>query len=127
MSCSLIKWMAYLCTMATVRMEKVAALLQRELATIFQQHMNTHFDNTMITVTRVRTSPDLGVAKAYLSFFPVEKRDSTLALVNEKRTFIRKMLGDKIAKQLRVTPELLFFMDDSLDYYEEIDRLLKKK
>jgi ribosome-binding factor A len=113
--------------MSTVRMEKVAALLQRELAVIFQQHMNTQFANTMITVTRVRVSPDLGVAKGYLSFFPVDKRDSTLALVNEKKSLIRKFLGEKVGKQIRVVPELMFFMDDSLDYYEEIDRLLKKK
>jgi ribosome-binding factor A len=113
--------------MATVRMEKVAALIQRELAIIFQQHMNSHFSGTMITVTNVRMSPDMGIAKAYLSFFPVEKRDASLQEVNTKKLLVRKWLGEKVGKQLRIVPELHFFVDDSLDYYEEIDKLLKKK
>ena len=113
--------------MASVRMEKVAALIQRELATIFQQQMNTHFSGVMITVTTVRVSPDMGTAKAFLSFFPVEKREATLKLVTTKKVFVRKLLGEKVGKQLRVVPELQFFVDDSLDYYEQIDKLLKKK
>ena len=122
-----LKWIAYLCTMATVRMEKIAALIQRELAIIFQQHMNTMFAGTMITVTRVRVSPDMGIASGYLSFFPVEKRDDAMKLVEEKRLHLRKLLGDKVGKQIRKIPDLRFFVDDSLDYYEEIDKLLKPK
>ncbi len=108
-------------------MEKVAALIQRELAVIFQLNMNTHFEGTMITVTTVRVSPDMGTAKAYLSLFPVEKRDLAMKLVQEKKQYLRKLLGDKVGKQLRVVPELQFHVDDSIDYFEEIDRLLKKK
>lgn len=113
--------------MATVRMEKIAALIQRELAVIFQQQMNTMFSGTMITVTRVRVSPDMGLASSYLSFFPVEKRDEALKLVEEKRLHLRKLLGEKVGKQIRKIPDLRFFIDDSLDYYEEIEKLLKPK
>lgn len=80
----------------------------------------------MVTVTSVRVAPDLSVAKAYLSFFPTEKKEVGLELVKEKSSLIRKLLGDAVGKQLRKVPSLAFYIDDSLDYYEEIDRLLKK-
>ncbi len=108
-------------------MEKVAALIQRELAIIFQQQMSSHFGGAMITVTTVRMSPDMGVAKSYLSFFPVDKRDGAMKIVQEKKLLVRKWLGEKVGKQLRIIPELHFYVDDSIDYFEEIDRLLKKK
>ena len=113
--------------MSTVRQEKISALIKREMSTIFQQNMNSLFGGVMITVTQVRVSPDLGVAKSYLSVFPTEKRDSILKLVEAKNHHLRKLLGDRVGKQLRKIPELSFFIDDSLDYYEEVDRLLKKK
>lgn len=113
--------------MSSVRLEKMAALIKREMSTIFQQNMSALFHGTMITVTNVRVSPDLGVAKIYLSFFPVERRESEMQSVNEHNSHLRRLLGDKVGKQLRKIPELQFYLDDSLDYYEEIDRLLKKK
>lgn len=94
---------------------------------IFQQNMHTLFSGMMITVTQVRISPDLGLAKAYLSFFPAEKREEGMAVVEEKKFQIRKLLGQQVGKQIRKIPELSFYIDDSLDYFEEIDRLLKKK
>ncbi len=112
--------------MSSVRLDKVSALIKRELALLFQQNMHTMFEGMMITVTQVRVSPDLGVAKAYLSFFPVEKRQPGIALVQEKKGHLRKLLADQVGKQLRKIPELIFFVDDSFDYFEEIDRLLKK-
>lgn len=112
--------------MSSVRLEKVSALLKRELSTLFQQNMHSNFNGMMITVTQVRVSPDLGLAKAYLSFFPAEKREEGIQLVNEKKTLLRKLLAGQVGKQLRKIPELSFFVDDSLDYFEEIDRLLKK-
>jgi ribosome-binding factor A len=111
--------------MASVRIEKVAALVKKEMAVIFQQHMNDLFRGTMITVTQVRISPDMGVARIYLSFFPGDRKDKGLELVRELATTLRRKLADKVAKQLRKIPELHFYIDDSLDYYEEIDRLLK--
>lgn len=116
----------YFCTMSSVRLEKVSALLKRELSTLFQQNMHSMFEGMMITVTQVRVSPDLGVAKAYLSFFPSEKKEHGLQVTNEKKNQMRKLLAAQVGKQLRKIPELSFFVDDSLDYFEEIDRLLKK-
>jgi ribosome-binding factor A len=112
--------------MASVRLEKVGALVRKELSTLFQLNMNSMFNGVMITVTIVRVSPDMGLAKAYLSIFPAAKKDETMALLEEKNGFIRKMLADRVAKQLRKVPDLRFYIDDSLDYFEEIDRLLKK-
>jgi ribosome-binding factor A len=112
--------------MASVRSEKVAALVKRELALLFQQQMNVLFKGIMITVTNVRMSPDMGVAKAYLSLFPPARKDEGMKIVADQTGLLRKMLGDRVAQQLRKVPELHFYVDDSLDYYEEIDRLLKK-
>ncbi len=117
----------YICGMSTVRLEKIGALIKRELSLIFQQNMNTMFKGMMITVTSVRVSPDMGLAKAYLSFFPTEKKDEGLQMVDEKNLHIRKHLGNAVGKQIRKIPELSFYIDDSLDYFEEIDKLLKKK
>ena len=112
--------------MSSVRLEKVSALLKRELSTLFQQNTHSMFEGMMVTVTQVRVSPDLGVARAYLSFFPTEKKDHGIELANEKKAHLRKLLANQVGKQLRKIPELSFFVDDSLDYFEEIDRLLKK-
>jgi ribosome-binding factor A len=112
--------------MSSVRLEKIGALIKKELALVFQQNMSTSFNGMMITVTNVRISPDLSIAKIYLSFFPSEKKTQGLALVESKNGWIRKILGISIAKQIRKIPELHFYMDDSMDYFLEIDRLLKK-
>ncbi len=113
--------------MSSIRLEKVGSLIKRELSTIFQQNMSVMFSGMMISVTQVRVSPDLGLAKAYLSFFPTDKRAEGLKIVEDKNHLIRKMLADSVGKQIRKIPELTFYIDDSLDYAEEIDRLLKKK
>ena len=113
--------------MATVRLEKIGSLIKRELSLIFQQNMGTMFKGMMITVTSVRVSPDMGLAKSYLSFFPTEKKEEGLQMVEEKNLHIRKLLGNAVGKQIRKIPELSFYIDDSLDYFEEIDKLLKKK
>lgn len=112
--------------MASIRLEKISSLLKRELSVIFQQNNNTLFAGTMVTVTNVRVTPDLGLAKVYLSFFPTEKKESGLEKVEEKNHHIRKLLAEQVGKQLRKIPELNFYIDDSLDYMDEIERLLKK-
>jgi ribosome-binding factor A len=112
--------------MASVRLEKIAALVKKELSVLFQRNMSVLFDGVMITVTQVRVSPDMGVAKVYLSFFPTEKKKEGLESVVKHTATLRRMLGEKVGKQLRKIPELHFHIDDSLDYFEEIDRLLKK-
>jgi ribosome-binding factor A len=112
--------------MESVRQQKVARLLQKELAEIFRSNSKTLFNGAFITVTIVRVSPDLGYAKIYLSIMAVKDKNAMLAVINEHTSKIRHQLAEKIRKQVRVIPELSFFIDDSLDYAENIDRLLKK-
>ena len=79
----------------------------------------------MVSVTRVRISPDLSVCTAYLSVFPSERGEEIIRNVNENQKTIRYELGTRVRNQLRIIPELRFFIDDSLDYIEHIDELLK--
>jgi ribosome-binding factor A len=112
--------------MDSVRQNKVARLLQKELANIFQAENKNMLPGKLITVTVVRVSPDLGLAKVYLSIFPHKPEEDNLAIVNEHHKLIRNTLAHNIRHQVRVIPELAFFIDDSMDYVEKIDQLLKK-
>lgn len=96
------------------------------MAIIFQKEMNTLFHGTMISVTQVTVSPDIGVAKIHLSFFPIERRTEGMKMVEEQKVHLRHALATQTGKQLRKIPELIFILDDSLDRVEEIERLLKK-
>lgn len=80
----------------------------------------------MISVTRTKVSPDLGICTAYLSVFPSEKGEEIVENIRKNEKTVRYELGTKIRHQLRIVPELRFFIDDSLDYIERIDELLKK-
>ena len=80
----------------------------------------------MISVTRVKVSPDLGICTAYLSVFPSEKGEELLENIRKNTSAVRYDLGQRVRNQLRIIPELRFFIDDSLDYIEKIDELLKK-
>ena len=80
----------------------------------------------MVSVTRVKISPDLSICTAYLSIFPSEKGEEILANINANGKSVRYELGTRVRNQLRIIPELRFFIDDSLDYIERIDELLKK-
>jgi len=108
----------------TTRQRKVSRLLQKELGSYFQRNSPT-FNNKIITVTVVRISPDLSVAKIYLSIFPVKPGENILQLIREHSGNIRHFLGSQVKHQLRIIPELTFFIDDTLDYIEKIDNLLK--
>lgn len=110
--------------MQETRQNKVARLMQKELAQIFQEQTRA-MHGMMVSVTRTKVSPDLGVCTAYLSVFPSEKAEETVHNVNENMRTIRFELGKRIGKQVRIIPELRFFLDDSLDYIERIDKLLK--
>ena len=111
--------------MQETRQNKIARLLQKELSIIFQQQTRaTH--GTMVSVTRVKISPDLSVCTAYLSIFPSDKADTLLRNITANEKAVRYELGTRVRHQLRIIPELRFFQDDSLDYIERIDELLKK-
>ena len=111
--------------METTRQQKIARLLQRELSELFRlQTQGMH--GTLVTVSAVRVSPDLSIAKGYLSIFPSENAEEISKNINENARSIRYEIGTKVRYQLRVIPEFKFFIDDSLDYIEHIDELLKK-
>jgi ribosome-binding factor A len=113
--------------MESKRQQKVSQLLQRDLAEIFQIDMRGQFSqNGMITVTKVNITKDLSVAKAYLSLFAVSDKEAFLGEIKEKTSMIRGLLGKRIRHQLRITPELLFYLDDSLDYIENIEKLVNE-
>ncbi len=111
--------------MDSIRQNKVNSLLVQELAAVFLEEGRALFPGGMITVTGVRVSPDLGIAKTYLSLFPTKDNKAVLERIKEHAHQLRGKLGRRIGKQMRVVPELLFYLDDSLDRAEEIDKLLK--
>jgi ribosome-binding factor A len=112
--------------MESVRQQKVNKLVQKELAEIFRSESKNLFGGAFITVTQARVSPDLGSAKVYLSIMATKDKLAIFKLVEEQKPAIRKRLGNLIGKQLRVVPDLQFFIDDSLDYAMKIEELLKK-
>lgn len=115
--------------METTRQAKIARLLQKELSEIFRQQ-TAKMRNVIVSVSTVRVSPDLSVARVYVSVFPSAKAEEMLESINKSAKTIRYELAQKVRFQLRKTPELSFFADDSLDYIENIDHLLaedKKK
>ncbi len=111
--------------MTTTRQHKVSRLLQKELGEYFQRHGSATTGGKMITVTVVRISPDLGVAKVYLSIFPAENAQEAVQAVSDKAGLVRSVVGNKLRNQLRHSPEFAFFLDDSLDYIDRIEDLLK--
>ena len=96
------------------------------MADILQKEGKDLFSGILISVTNVRISPDLSVARVYVSIFPSEKAQATLLEVKKHNSKLRGLLGLKVGKQLRIVPQLDFHIDDSLDYIDNIDRLLKE-
>ena len=111
--------------MEETRQNRISRLLQKELSLIFQSQTRT-MHGVMVSVTKVKISPDLSICTAYLSVFPSEKGEEILKNITANEKTIRYDLGKKVRNQLRIIPELRFFLDDSLDYLERIDELLKK-
>ena len=110
--------------METTRQNKICRLLQKELSEIFLLQTKS-MPGVLVSVSAVRISPDLSVARAYLSIFPSEKANEIIKNINENIKSVRYELGTRVGDQLRIIPELKFFVDDSLDYLEKIDELLK--
>ena len=110
--------------METTRQQKIARLIQKDLGEIFQAMGRDLFPGNMITVTKVYISPDLYVAKAYLSLFGKTAKNQLLGQINTHKKEIRLKLGNRIHNQVRSIPELEFFIDDSFDYIENIENLL---
>ena len=112
--------------MENTRQEKIAKQIQRDIAEIFQRDVAESLRGVLTTVTAVRVSPDLGYAKIYVSIFPFDKAQATLAIIEQQNKQIRGALGRRMRFQVKVIPELQFFIDDSLEYIDNIDSLLKK-
>ena len=110
--------------METTRQNKISRLLQKELSEIFLLQTKA-MPGVLVSVSAVRISPDTSIARVYLSVFPSEKAEEIVKNVNDNMKTIRYELGTRVRHQLRIIPELKFFVDDSLDYIEKIDSLLK--
>ena len=111
---------------ASTRQLKVGREIQKELAEIIRAKGMAAFGGALVTVSEVRVSPDLSVAKVFVSIFPSDKQAAVMNLIEENSRALRGELGRAVGKQLRIVPELIFLVDSSLDYAEHIDQLLKK-
>ncbi len=111
--------------MESTRLNKIGRLLQKELGDIFQKQTQA-MHGTLVSVSAVRVSADLSVARVYLSIFPSTRGNELLEAIRKNTKSIRFDLGQRVRLQLRKIPELAFFIDDSLDYLENIDKLLQK-
>lgn len=111
--------------METTRQNKISRLIQKELSEIFLLQTKA-MNGVLVSVSAVRISPDMSIARVYLSVFPSEKSQEIVKNINDNMKSIRFELGTRVRHQFRIIPELKFFVDDSLDYVERIDELLKK-
>ena len=110
----------------TTRQQKVARQIQKDLAEILRARGMAAYQGAMLTVSGVKITPDLALAKVYVSIFPSVKAEDVMEQLGEETSRLRGELGRRVSKQLRIVPELVFYLDDSLDYVEHIDELLKK-
>ena len=111
--------------METSRQNRISRLIQKELSEIFLLQTKS-MNGVLVSVSAVRISPDMSIARVYLSVFPSERSQEIVKNINDNMKSIRYELGTRVRHQLRIIPELKFFVDDSLDYAERIDELLKK-
>ena len=113
---------------ASTRQLKVAREIQKALAEIIRSKGMSAMGGALVTVSEVRVSPDLSVAKVWVSIFPIggAKKEDVMTAIQDNTSDLRRRLGLRVGKQLRIIPQLTFFLDDSLDYIEKIDTLLKQ-
>ena len=111
--------------MESTRQKKVSRQLLKDLSEILQLKGRDLIGTSLVSVTVVRVSPDLSIARVYISVFGTEDKEDLLAKMNQQSYAIRKKLGERIRNQMRKVPELKFFLDDSVDYSQQIEDLLK--
>lgn len=117
----------YLCAlMDSTRQQKVARLIQKELGEYFMRDGRMLYGNVMVSVTDLRVSPDLSVARIHISIFPNEAREKTLSVIEANTRRIRMEIGQGLKNQLRKIPDLYFYIDDTFDRVQHIENLLKK-
>jgi len=112
--------------MESKRQQKFAGVIQQDLAAIFQREGMNYLPNTLITITRVRVTPDLAIARVFLSFFNNGNQQLALQTIKSHANEIRYKLGAKIKDQVRIIPQLEFFVDDTSDYVERMDKIFDK-
>ena len=110
----------------STRQLKVAKEIQKVMAEVIRSKGMAAFGGALVSVSGVKVSPDLAIAKIYVSVFPSDKAEAVMAVLDENAKALRGELGSKVGKQLRIVPEITFYLDNSLDYVEHIDELLKK-
>lgn len=109
----------------STRQLKVASQIQRDMAEIIRQKGMAFFDGALVSVSGVKISPDLSVAKVYVSVFPSSKAETVMKTLGAETKALRGELGNRVARQLRIVPEIIFYLENSLDYVERIEELLK--
>ena len=109
----------------TTRQQKYAKLIQKELSEIFQRDKRGILDNAFVTIADVKMNPDLSVARVYISMLLAREKEKTLENINRHKSELRKALGDKIGKQVRIIPELIFYKDDVEENATRMEDLLK--
>lgn len=109
----------------TTRQQKYARLIQKELSEIFQRDKRGILENAFITIAEVKMNPDLSVAKVYISMLLTKEKEKTLENINKHKSELRRALGDKIGKQVRIIPELIFYKDELEEKANRMDDLLK--
>ena len=115
----------YFCTMSSIRQSRIEGVILEELSVFFQRNAREICLGAMVSVTVVRVTSDLSLARCYVSIFAGPDKKEVLESINENVKKIRGEVGKRL-KNMRKIPELLFFIDDSLDYASQIDVLLKK-
>ncbi len=111
----------------STRQQKIARQFQRDMADIFSKEAAGLLRGVMATVTAVRVSPDFSYARFYVSIFPFERSAAVMEMLEKQNWMLRRSLGQRIRNQLKVVPEIQFFLDDSLEYIDNIDHLLRKE
>jgi len=111
--------------MDSTRQNKFARLIQKEIADLFQKEGSNFYGHSFVTVTKAKVTPDLSIARIYLSIFKDKDPNAVINHLKHQKHLIRKKLGNKIKNQARIIPELEFYLDDSLDYAEKIDNIMK--
>jgi ribosome-binding factor A len=109
----------------STRQQKVGKLIQKEMSDIFLRDRRGLLDNAFLSIVEVRVSPDLSVAKIYLSMMLAPDKKALLDTINDHKREFRKLLGDKLGKQLRIIPELVFYIDDVEEKAQQLDNLIK--
>ena len=107
----------------SMRQQKIARQIQRDMADIFSKEAASFLQGAMVTVTAVRVSPDFG----YVSVFPFDRSTAVMAVLDKQNWLLRRSLGQRVHNQLKTVPEIQFFLDDSLEYIDNIDQLLREE